>query len=342
MPQRQLDWSNLGFEYIRTDACLRADFTNGKWGELAACADPMFSIHAAAVCLHYGQACFEGLKAFRRKDGSAALFRPHENAKRMADTARRVMMEPPPLELFIDAVKKTVALNMDWVPPYGTGASFYVRPLLIGTSPRVGVGPASEYSLFSLGMPVGPYYKNGFFPVKACIQELYDRAAPLGVGNVKVAGNYAAGMYGDFEGKHKGYPICLYLDSACHRYIDEFGTSNFFGITKDDRYVTPDSGSILPSITNRSLQTIAESMGLKVERRKIDIEELPDFKEIGACGTAAVITPVYSVTRGDKVYTFGKENEAGETLTRLFKEIQGIQYGELEDKYGWMLPVGKD
>jgi branched-chain amino acid aminotransferase len=321
---------------MQTDAYVKAEFTNGKWGELTACADPVFSIHVAAACLHYGQACFEGLKAFRRKDGTVALFRPEENARRMIATAKRIMMEPPTPELFINASKKAVALNIGWVPPYGTGASFYVRPLLIGTSPQIGVAPASEYSLFALGMPVGPYYKNGFFPVKAYVQESYDRAAPMGVGNVKVAGNYAAGMLGDFEGKHEGYPICLYLDSAHHRYIDEFGTSNFFGITKDGRYVTPESTSILPSITNKSLQKIAEDMGLKVERRKIDIEELPDFKEVGACGTAAVITPVYSITRGDRVYTFGRENEAGETLTHLFKEIQGIQYGDIEDKHGWM------
>jgi branched-chain amino acid aminotransferase len=289
--------------------------------------------------LHYGQACFEGLKAFRRKDGSVAICRPDENAKRIASTARRVVMEPPPEGLFIEAVGKTVALNMDWVPPYGTGASFYIRPLLIGTSPKIGIAPSSEYALLSMGMPVGPYYKNGFFPVKAYVQESYDRAAPKGVGNVKVAGNYAAGMRGDLEGKDKGYSICLYLDSANHRYIDEFGTSNFIGITEDNRFVTPLSTSILPSITNKSLQKIAEDIGLKVERRQIDISELQSFKEVGACGTAAVITPVYSITRGETVYTFGKENEAGETLTRLFREIQGIQYGEVEDRYGWMLKV---
>jgi branched-chain amino acid aminotransferase len=251
-------------------------------------------------------------------------------------------MEPPALELFVEAVKRTVALNIDWVPPYGTGASFYIRPLLIGTSPQIGVGPAAEYSLFSLGMPVGPYYRNGFSLLRAYVQESYDRAAPAGVGNVKVAGNYAAGMLGDIEGKRDGYPICLYLDSAHHRYIDEFGSSNFFGITKDGRYVTPESASILPSITNKSLQKLAEGMGLTVERRRIDIEELPEFKEVGACGTAAVITPVYSVTRGDRVYTFGKENEAGEVLTGLFKEIQGIQYGDMEDRHGWMMPVEKE
>jgi branched-chain amino acid aminotransferase len=324
---------------MQTDAYVKSEFKDGAWGALEVCADPVFNIHIAAASLHYGQACFEGLKAFRRKDGGVAVFRPDENAKRIIETAKRVVMEPPTMEMFIEAVKKTVSLNIGWVPPYGTGASFYIRPLLIGTTPQIGIAPSKEYLLLSMGMPVGPYYKDGFFPVKACVQETYDRAAPKGVGNVKVAGNYAAGMLGDIEVKHNGYSVCLYLDSAQHRFIDEFGTSNFFGITEDNRFVTPDSGSILPSITNKSIQAIAADMGLKVERRPIDIGELPDFKEVGACGTAAVITPVYSITRGGDVYTFGKENEAGEVLTRLYKEIQGIQYGEIEDRYGWMLPV---
>jgi len=335
-----LDWSNLGFRYLRTDSYVRADFKDGKWGALEVCSEPVFNLHIAAVCLHYGQSCFEGLKAFRRKDGSVAVFRPEENARRMIDTARRAVMAPPPEELFIESVKKVVALNMDWIPPYGTGANFYIRPVLIGTSPQIGVAPSAEYTLITMGMPVGPYYKDGFFPVKSYVQESYDRAAPKGVGNVKVAGNYAAGMLGDIEGKKKGYSICLYLDSAQHKYIDEFGTSNFFGITHDNRYVTPESDSILPSITNKSIQKLAEGMGLKVERRHIEFDELSNFKEIGACGTAAVITPIYSIQRGDrKPLTFGSEKEAGETLTRLFKELQGIQYGEIEDRYGWMLPV---
>ncbi len=334
-----IDWQNLGFQYTQTDHYLRADFTEGKWGELQVCSDPMMSLHVAATCLHYGQACFEGLKAFRRKDGSVAIFRPEQNARRLADTAARIVMQAPPEELFIEAVKKVVSLNLDWIPPYGTGASFYIRPLLIGSSAQIGLSPSKDFIFLVLGMPVGPYYKNGFFPVNAYVQDSYDRAAPRGVGCVKVAGNYAAGMLGDIEGKKKGYSICLYLDSAQHQFIDEFGTSNFFGITHDGRFVTPQSSSILPSITNKSIQTIAADFGLKVENRLIDFDELPDFKEIGACGTAAVITPVYSITRGDKTFTFGKENEVGETLIRLYKEIQGIQYGEIDDRYGWMIPV---
>lgn len=334
-----IDWQNLGFQYTQTDCYMRADYVNGKWSELKVCTDPMFSIHVAAACMHYGQACFEGLKAFRRKDGSVAVFRPDENARRLADTASRVVMQAPSEEMFIDAVKKVVKLNSDWIPPYGTGASFYIRPLLIGTSAQIGLNPSKDYTFLVLGMPVGPYYKNGFFPVNAYVQDSYDRAAPRGVGCVKVAGNYAAGMLGDIEGKAKGFSICLYLDSAQRQFIDEFGTSNFFGITHDNRFVTPESSSILPSITNKSIQTIAADFGLKVECRPIDFDELSNFREVGACGTAAVITPVHSITRGNKVFTFGKEDEVGETLVRIYKEIQGIQYGEIEDRYGWMMPV---
>jgi branched-chain amino acid aminotransferase len=186
---------------------------------------------------------------------------------------------------------------------------------------------------------VGPYYRDGFFPVKALVQEKYDRAAPRGVGSIKAAGNYAAGMIGDVEGKKNGYSICLYLDSSTRTLVDEFGTSNFIAITKDGHYVTPESTSILSSITNKSLQVLAADIGLKVERRNIRVEELETFAEVGACGTAAVITPVYSITRGDRIYTFGKEKEAGPTLTRLYKELQGIQYGEREDRYCWMMNV---
>ncbi|MBN1757330.1 MAG: branched-chain amino acid aminotransferase [Chitinispirillaceae bacterium] len=334
-----INWKELGFTYMQTDCFVTAEFRNGTWGAPQVQTDVMVPLHIAASCLHYGQAAFEGLKAFSRRDGSVALFRPLENQARIAATARRLVMEPPTDAIFMESIRLLIERNRSWVPPYGTGASLYVRPLLIGLTPRVGVKPADDYLLAVLCMPVGPYYKDGFFPVRAFIQEQYDRAAPHGVGNVKASGNYAAGMLGDIDGKNKGYPICLYLDSATHSYIDEFGTSNFLGITADDTYVTPDSSSVLPSITNDSLQQIAGDFGMKVERRRIQVGELSELKEVGACGTAAVITPVYSVTRGDTVYTFGSEKEAGATLTRLFKEIQGIQYGEIEDRHGWMVTV---
>lgn len=331
----QVDWKNLGFKYMQTNCYVRIDYTNGKWGQIQVCTDIMMQLHVAATCLHYGQACFEGMKAFSQADGSVAVFRPDENAHRMDATAQRLMMVAPPVDLFNEAVRQVVKENREWVPPYGTGASLYLRPLLIGSSPHVGIHPSEDYIFILLCMPVGPYYKNGFFPVRALVQEGYDRAAPHGVGNVKAAGNYAAGMKGDFTGKYEGFPISLYLDSASHKYVDEFGTSNFFAITKDNRYVTPASTSILPSITNKSLQVVAADMGMVVECRQVLFDEITTFAEIGACGTAAVITPVYSITRGDKTYTFGKESQAGEVLTSLFKTFQGIQYGEMEDRHNW-------
>jgi branched-chain amino acid aminotransferase len=336
---QKIDWKNLEFRYMQTDCYLRSDFKKGVWSELEKCTDPRLSLHIAATCLHYGQSCFEGLKAFGRKDGSIALFRPEENALRLFSSAKRLVMEPFPEALFVEACKKVIKYNRDWMPPYGTGASMYLRPVLFGTSPHVGVHASEEYTFLLLCMPVGPYYRDGFFPVKAMVQEKYDRAAPRGVGNIKAAGNYAAGMLGDMEGKDKGYSICLYLDSSTRSLVDEFGTSNFIAITKDGRYVTPESTSILGSITNKSLQVLAADLGLAVERRAIKVEELENFAEVGACGTAAVITPVYSITRGNKIYTFGKEKEAGPTLMKLYKELQGIQYGEIPDRHKWMVKV---
>ncbi len=336
---RNIDWKNLGFQYMQTEYYVKCEFTNGAWGDIQICTDPHITLHIAATCLHYGQACFEGLKAFGGKDETIAMFRPDKNAERLISTGRRLVMETPPKELFLSMATKLILLNKSFVPPYGTGASLYLRPFLVGTSPHIGVHPSEEYAFIMLATPMGPYYKNGFYPVKAYIQEEYDRAAPKGVGNVKAGGNYAAGMMGDLDGQKKGYPICLYLDSASHLYIDEFGTSNFIAITKDGRYLTPDSSSVLPSVTNQSLQEIARDFGLTVERRRIRVTELADFAEVGACGTAVVITPVSSVAHGDKVYSFGKEHEAGPTLARLYNEIKGIQYGEIEDRHKWMYRV---
>ncbi len=334
-----INWRELGFSYMDTGAYVTVEYRDGKWGDIITRTDAHLPLHVAAGCLHYGQACFEGLKAFGLKDGSVAVFRPEKNAKRLISSAERLVMKAPPEDLFVDAVKKVVELNRVYVPPYGTGASLYIRPLLIGITPRVGIQPSNEFLFVVLAMPVGPYYKDGFFPVKALIQEEFDRAAPHGVGNIKAAGNYGAGLYADMDGKKKGFPVCLYLDSGTHRYIDEFGTSNFVGITPDGTYLTPESSSILPSITNESLQEIARDFDLSVIRRPIPVEELETLAEVGACGTAAVITPIYSITRGEKVYTFGEERKSGETLTRLYNEIQGIQFGEIEDRHGWMTQV---
>ncbi|MBD3421424.1 MAG: branched-chain amino acid aminotransferase [Chitinivibrionales bacterium] len=331
-----IDWRNLGFEYMQTNFHVHAEYKNGSWGELQVCSEPYLSLHIGATPLHYGQACFEGMKAFNRKDGTTALFRPRENAQRMINSAKRLVMAPPPEELFIEAVKLAIEKNREFVPPYGTGASLYVRPLLIGTTPRIGLQPSEDFALLVLVMPVGPYYKDGFYPVKAKVHDEFDRAAPLGVGNVKVAGNYASALYPDMIIKKQGYPIALYLDSATRNYIDEFGTSNFFGITQANTYVTPDSTTVLPSITNKSLQQLAADFGMEVERRPVKIDECELFKEAGACGTAAVITPIYSITHRDKTYTFGEAGQAGETLTKLYNTIQDIQYGDIDDPHNWM------
>jgi branched-chain amino acid aminotransferase len=336
---KNIDWKNLGFEYMQTEYYVKCEYTQGKWGKVQVCTEPQISLHIAATCLHYGQAVFEGLKAFGRKDGSIALFRPQENARRLIASAQRLVMEPPTEELFLSMAKKLVQLNLPYVPPYGTGASLYLRPVLVGSSPHIGIHASEDYILIMLASPMGPYYKNGFFPVKAYIQDKYDRTAPLGVGNIKAAGNYAAAMLGDLEGKKKGFPVCLYLDAGTHQHIDEFSSSNFIAIARDGKYVTPDSQSILESVTNKSLQNIAQDFGMAVEKRNVYVNELADFVEVGACGTAVVITPVFSILHGERCYLFGKEDEAGKTLTRLYHEITGIQYGEIPDRHDWMYPI---
>ncbi|MBN1980884.1 MAG: branched-chain amino acid aminotransferase [Chitinivibrionales bacterium] len=334
-----IDWKNLGFGYIDTGVYLTIKFAHNEWQPMQICSEPYLKLHIAATCMHYGQACFEGMKAFTQKDGSVKIFRPQENARRMKETAERILMVAPPEQLFVDAVIEVVQRNIDYVPPYGTGASLYIRPLLIGTSPHIGIHESEEYLFLILVTPVGPYYKNGFFPIKAYIQTEYDRAAPRGVGCVKVAGNYAAGLKPDKDMKSQGYSISLYLDSATHTFIDEFGTSNFIGISADKKYVTPYSPSILQSITNKSLQTLAQDMGYTIEKRPIQLAEMSSFIEVGACGTAAVITPIYSIRYNDTDFIFGRHDCAGETLSRLYKELVGIQNGDIPDRHHWMIPV---
>ncbi len=339
MEKKSLDWKKLGFNYMDTNGYVQIDYKNGEWGNIEVKKDPYIPMHIAANCFHYGQACFEGIKAFTTKNNEIVIFRPDMNAERMANSAKRLCMQAPPKELFIEACKKAVEINKEYVPPYGTGASLYIRPVLIGTEPTIGVNPSSTYSFIVLVIPVGPYYKTGFLPVKAIVIEEYDRAAPLGTGYTKMAGNYAAGMLPGKIAKSKGYPIVLYLDPKEKKYVDEFGTSNFIGITKNNEYKTPNSKSILPSITNNSLQVLAKEIGLTVIKENIAVDSLDQFKEVGACGTAAVITPIYSVTYKEKVFTWGSPDKAGETLTKLYNMLQGIQYGEREDKYGWLVKV---
>jgi branched-chain amino acid aminotransferase len=338
-PPMQLDWKNLEFRYHPTQGHVQSDFADGKWSPLAFQKDPHLSMHVAANCIHYGQAIFEGLKAFRTRDGRVVLFRPDRNAARLQLSADRLCMEAPSPELFIEACRMAVARNLDFVPPYGTGASLYLRPFLIGTEPMVGIRASSTYTFVVLVTPVGPYYKDGFHPVDALVMTDYDRCAPKGTGRAKMAGNYAASLLPNLLAKKKGFPIVLFPDPKENKYVDEFGTSNFLGITPQGEYKTPDSPSILQSVTNESLQTLAADMGLKVKREPIALDTLDQFSEVGACGTAAVITPVHAIHCGDRIFTFGAKDKAGETLTRLYKALQAVQYGETEDKYGWLVEV---
>ncbi len=342
MTKADLDWKNLDFGYHKTDYNIRYTWKDGKWGEGVLSQDEQMPIHIAATCLHYGQECFEGLKVFKQKNGDAVVFRIDENAKRMARSCEKIYMQPIPEETFIEAVYKVVDANRKFIPPYGTGASLYVRPLIIGSGPQVGVKPADEYIFLVFVTPVGPYFKTGFKPVHLIVEEEYDRAAPNGVGDVKVGGNYAAGLRASFRAKGKGFTEVLYLDAQEKRFIDESGPANFFGITEDGRYVTPHSESILPSITNMSLVTLAGEMGLNPDRRPVDVEEIFTFKEAGCCGTAAVITPVGSITYRDRKVVYSKDGEPGETCTALYKKLTAIQLGDEPDNHDWIrkIPVG--
>ncbi|SMO60842.1 branched-chain amino acid aminotransferase [Saccharicrinis carchari] len=332
-----IDWGSLSFSYIKTDYNVRSYFKNGQWSELEETTSDQLNIHMAATCLHYGQEAFEGLKAFKGVDGKVRIFRMDENAKRLQRSAEGILMQPVPVELFTKAVSRAVALNMDYVPPYESGAALYIRPLLIGSGAKVGVSPSDEYTFVVFVTPVGPYFKEGFKPTKQMISRKYDRAAPLGTGHLKVGGNYAASMYAGQLAHQTGYSSVLYLDSKEKKYIDEAGPANFFAI-KGNKYITPLSPSILPSITNMSLIQLAQDMGFEVERRRVPLEELEEFDEVGACGTAAVISPVGQIDDIDLgvSYTFGSPDTAGPVSTKLYNKLRGIQYGKEPDKYGWV------
>lgn len=334
-----LDWENLGFQYMDTHCYAVSTYRDGAWSPLSLVNEPYFRMHIGATALHYGQSCFEGLKAFRCRDGVTRLFRPDQNAARMQSSAERLLIPKVPEELFLEAVTTAVRENAAYIPPYGTGGSLYVRPLLFGSGAKIGLQPADEFTFLVMVVPVGDYYKGGLSPVTAVVMQDYDRAAPRGVGNVKVAGNYAADLLPNIMGKKAGYPINLYLDAQNRRTVEEFGTSNFIAL-KNNTYVTPDSKSVLPSITNKTLMQLAEDRGMKVEKREIDISELAEFDEAAACGTAVVITAVTRVVNGSEVITIGNDPDTvGSTMKDLYNEVRGIQYGELPDRHGWCLAV---
>jgi len=337
---QEIDWKNLSFGYMKTDYNVRVYYRDGKWGEVEICSEETIPMHMAATCLHYGQEAFEGLKAYRCPDGKVRIFRVDENAARLQSTCRGIMMPEVPTDLFVEMVKKVVRLNERFIPPYESGATLYIRPLLIGTSAQVGVHPSKEYLFMIFVTPVGPYFKGGFSTNPYVIVREYDRSAPLGTGIYKVGGNYAASLKANDIAHQKGYACEFYLDAKEKKYMDECGAANFFGI-KDNTYVTPKSTSILPSITNKSLMQLAEDYGMKVERRQIPEEELATFEEAGACGTAAVISPISYIDDLDtgQRFTFSKDGKPGPMSTKLYNHLRNIQYGIEEDKHDWTTVV---
>lgn len=335
-----IDWNALGFSYIRTDLRYLAHWRGGEWDAGQLTGDNVLHIAEGSTALHYGQQCFEGLKAYRCADGSINLFRPDQNAARMQASCRRLLMPELSTERFIDACVQVVRANEHFIPPYGTGGSLYLRPFMIGVGDNIGVRTAPEFLFSAFCTPVGPYFKGGLTP-SSFITSLYDRAAPNGTGAAKVGGNYAASLLPNSEAKGRDFADVIYLDPATHTKIEEVGAANFFAITKDGRrFVTPQSPSILPSITKYSLLWIAEHrLGLKVEEGDVLIDDLARFSEAGACGTAAVITPIGGIQHRDTFHVFHSETEPGPVTRRLYDELTGIQFGDREAPEGWIVKV---
>lgn len=334
-----LDWKNLGFSYIKTDYRFIARWKDGKWDNGELTTDSTLHIHEGSTALHYGQQCFEGLKAYRCKDGSINLFRPDQNAKRMQNTCDRLLMPQVSTELFIRACKEVVKANEKWVAPYGTGATLYLRPFVIGVGENIGVRPAPEYLFCVFCCPVGAYFKGGMKPSNFLVTD-YDRAAPHGTGGVKVGGNYAASLLPHELAAKRQFADAIYLDPKTHTKIEEVGAANFFGITRDNKFITPRSDSILPSITKYSLLHLAkERLGMETIEGDVYINELDKFAEAGACGTAAVISPIGGIQYGDDFHVFYSETEVGPITKRLYDELTGIQFGDVEAPEGWIVKV---
>jgi branched-chain amino acid aminotransferase len=336
----QIDWANLSFGYMPTDYNVRYNYRNGEWGELEVSSSEYVNLHMAATCLHYGQEAFEGLKAFRGKDGKIRIFRLDDNAKRLQSSCDGILMAQLPVDKFKEAILKVVKLNERFVPPYESGASLYIRPVLFGTTAQVGVHAATEYTFIVFVTPVGPYFKGGFACNPYVIIREFDRAAPLGTGTFKIGGNYAASLRANKKAHDLGYSSEFYLDAKEKKYIDECGAANFFGI-RNNTYITPESTSVLPSITNKSLIKLAESFGLKIERRQVPEEELLEFEEAGACGTAAVISPIERIDdiENGKSYVISKDGKPGPVSTKLYNKLRAIQYGDAADEFGWITVV---
>ena len=334
-----IDWKNLGFEYMDLPFRYLAHWKDGQWDEGELTEDSTLHISEGATALHYGQADFEGLKAYRTKNNEIQLFRPDQNAQRMQNSCKRLLMPTMPADRFIDAAMQVVKANEDFVPPYGTGGTLYLRPLMIGVGGTIGVHAAPEYIFTIFAMPVGAYYKGGVKPTNYTTS-YYDRAAPHGTGQSKVGGNYGSSLLPGDEAHKAGYSDVVYLDPATHTKIEEAGSANFFGITKDDKFVTPKSDSILPSVTKRSLLFLAKDrLGLETEEGDVFIDDLDRFKEAGAMGTAAVIAPIGGIEYKDDLHVFYSETEVGPITQKLYNELTGIQFGDIEAPEGWIYKV---
>lgn len=334
-----IDWNNLGFSYIKTDFRYISKWKDGKWDSGKLVEDNMLTISEASTALHYGQQAFEGLKAYKTKSGKIQLFRIDENANRLNNSCDKLLMPRVPVDKFIDACMQVVKANEHFIPPYGSGGTLYIRPFIIGVGDNIGVKPAKEYIFSVFCLPVGAYFKDGLKPVNFMIAD-YDRAAPRGTGSIKVGGNYAASMYPHKIAAERGFADCIYLDPSTQTKIEEVGAANFFGITNNNEFVTPYSPSILPSITKYSLMHIAsEYLNLKVYERDVFINNLDKFKEAGACGTAAVITPIGGIEYNNKLHIFYSEVEVGPITRKLYEILCGIQFGDFEAPKGWIFEV---
>ena len=340
MEKKNIDWSNLGFGYVQTDKRFVANFKDGAWDEGTLTEDPNIVLNECAGVLQYAQTVFEGMKAYTTEDGRIVTFRPDLNAARMADSARRLEMPVYPEDKFVEAIVKTVKANEAYVPPYGSGATLYVRPYMFGSNPVIGVKPADEYQFRILTTPVGPYFKGGVKPLTIKISD-FDRAAPHGTGHIKAGLNYAMSLHAIVTAHQEGYDENMYLDAATRTKVEETGGANFIFVTKDNKVVTPKSSSILPSITRRSLMYVAkEYLGLEAEEREIYLDEVKDFAECGLCGTAAVISPVGKIVdHGKEICLPSGMDEMGPVTKKLYETLTGIQMGRIEAPKGWIYTV---
>ena len=337
MEKKDLDWSNLGFGYVKTDKRYVSNFKNGAWDEGTLTDDADIVLNECAGVFQYAQTVFEGLKAYTTEKGQIVIFRPDLNASRMADSCKRLEMPVYPEDKWVDAVVKTVEANIDWVPPYGSGATLYIRPYMMGTNPVIGVKPADEYQFRMFCTPVGPYFKGGAKPITIRVSD-YDRAAPCGTGNIKAGLNYAMSLHAIVTAHADGFDENMYLDPKTRTKVEETGGANFIFVTKDNKLVTPKSDSILPSITRRSLVYVAEHyLGMKVEHREVYFDEVKDFAEAGLCGTAAVISPIGKIVdHGKEILIPSGMEEMGPVTKKLYDTLTGIQMGRIEAPEGWI------